>query len=86
MSAEGRYEPGDYAIETTGLRRNFGGFEAVRGVDLRVLKGTVFGLLGVNGAGKSTIIKMIVGHLKPSGGNVSVLRRTLASSSRRLTS
>jgi ABC-2 type transport system ATP-binding protein len=77
MSAD-RYEPGDYAIETAGLRRNFGGFEAVRGVDLRVLKGTVFGLLGVNGAGKSTIIKMIVGHLKPSGGNVSVLGRTLA--------
>jgi len=77
MSTERGYEASDYAIETEGLRRSFGSFEAVRGVDLRVLKGTVFGLLGVNGAGKSTIIKMIVGHLKPSAGGVRMLGRTL---------
>jgi ABC-2 type transport system ATP-binding protein len=69
--------PEDYAIETRNLGRMFGKFEAVKGVDLRVLKGTVFGLLGVNGAGKSTVIKMIVGHLKPTTGEVRVLGRTL---------
>jgi ABC-2 type transport system ATP-binding protein len=68
---------GDYAIETERLSRTFGKFEAVRGVDLKVTRGTVFGLLGVNGAGKSTIIKMIVGHLRPTSGRVSVLGRTL---------
>ncbi len=78
MSATNDYELNDYAIETAGLGRNFGKLEAVRDVDLRVLKGTVFGLLGVNGAGKSTIIKMIVGHLKPTTGQVRVLGRTLA--------
>jgi ABC-2 type transport system ATP-binding protein len=68
---------GDYAIETEKLSRNFGQFEAVKGVDMRVLRGTVFGLLGVNGAGKSTIIKMIVGHLRPTSGRLSVLGRAL---------
>jgi len=67
----------DYAIETRELWRTFGKFEAVKGVSLRVPKGTVFGLLGVNGAGKSTIIKMIMGHLRPTRGEVSVLGRTL---------
>jgi ABC-2 type transport system ATP-binding protein len=77
MTVNTDYAPGDYAIETQNLGRNFGQFEAVKGVDLSVLKGTVFGLLGVNGAGKSTIIKMIVGHLRPSYGNLRVLGRTL---------
>lgn len=68
---------GDYAIETRDLRRTFGKFEAVKGVSLRVPKGTVFGLLGVNGAGKSTVIKMIMGHLRPTRGEISVLGRAL---------
>lgn len=73
----GDFTTGDYAIETERLSRSFGNFEAVRGVDLRVLRGTVFGLLGVNGAGKSTIIKMIIGHLRPTAGRLRVLGRTL---------
>ncbi|HEY0172031.1 MAG TPA: ABC transporter ATP-binding protein [Pyrinomonadaceae bacterium] len=68
---------GDYAIETRELWRTFGKFEAVKGVSLRVPKGTVFGLLGVNGAGKSTVIKMIMGHLRPTRGEVSILGRAL---------
>ncbi len=71
------YSLEDYAIETRELWRTFGKFEAVKGVSLRVPKGTVFGLLGVNGAGKSTIIKMIMGHLRPTRGEVSVLGRAL---------
>src|SRR5215211_8727845 len=68
---------GDYAIETRNLGRKFGKFEAVKNVSLAVPKGTVFGLLGVNGAGKSTIIKMAMGHLRPTSGEISVLGRTL---------
>jgi ABC-2 type transport system ATP-binding protein len=68
---------GDYALETRGLWRTFGKFEAVKGVDLRVPKGTVYGLLGVNGAGKSTIIKMAMGHLRPTRGEIKVLGRAL---------
>src|SRR5829696_4316048 len=67
----------DNAIETRNLGRKFGKFEAVKNVSLRVPRGTVFGLLGVNGAGKSTIIKMIMGHLRPTRGELNILGRTL---------
>ncbi len=67
----------DNAIETLNLGRKFGKFEAVKDVSLRVPRGTVFGLLGVNGAGKSTIIKMIMGHLRPTSGGIKVLGRAL---------
>jgi ABC-2 type transport system ATP-binding protein len=67
----------DNAIETRGLWRKFGKFEAVKNVSLTVPKGTVFGLLGVNGAGKSTIIKMVMGHLQPTSGEIRVLGRAL---------
>jgi len=77
MNVNDDFTKGDYAIETERLSRSFGKFEAVKEVDLKVLRGTVFGLLGVNGAGKSTIIKMIVGHLRPTGGRLSVLGRAL---------
>jgi len=68
---------GDYAIETRNLGRKFGKFEAVKNVSLTVPRGTVFGLLGVNGAGKSTIIKMVMGHLRPTAGEIRVLGRAL---------
>jgi ABC-2 type transport system ATP-binding protein len=77
MSSNVEYMPEGYAIETRNLGRKFGKFEAVKGVDLTVPKGTVFGLLGVNGAGKSTIIKMIMGHLRPTSGEVRILGRAL---------
>jgi len=78
MSFNFEYAPDDLAVETENLGRMFGKFEAVRGVNLRVPKGTVFGLLGVNGAGKSTIIKMVMGHLRPTAGEIRVLGRALS--------
>jgi ABC-2 type transport system ATP-binding protein len=69
--------PEGFAIETRNLGRKFGTFEAVKDVSLAVPKGTVFGLLGVNGAGKSTIIKMVMGHLRPTSGEIRVLGRAL---------
>jgi ABC-2 type transport system ATP-binding protein len=77
MSANVEYMPGELALETRNLWRKFGKFEAVKGVSLAVPKGTVFGLLGVNGAGKSTIIKMAMGHLRPTSGEIRVLGRAL---------
>jgi ABC-2 type transport system ATP-binding protein len=58
------------AIGARGLRKTFGGFEAVRGVNLEVRYGEVYGLLGANGAGKTTTIKMLCGLLEPSAGEV----------------
>ena len=54
------------------LVKSFSNHEAVKGVDLKIPAGELFGFLGPNGAGKTTTIKMIVGLLKPTGGTVSI--------------
>jgi ABC-2 type transport system ATP-binding protein len=59
---------GTVLIEARGLTRDFGAFRAVDGVSFRVRAGEVFGLLGANGAGKTTVIKMLTGLLRPSAG------------------
>jgi ABC-2 type transport system ATP-binding protein len=56
------------AIEAYGLTRDFGPFRAVDHVSFRVKQGEIFGLLGANGAGKTTVIKMLTGILAPTGG------------------
>jgi ABC-2 type transport system ATP-binding protein len=58
------------AIGARGLRKTFGAFDAVKGVDLEIRYGEVYGLLGANGAGKTTTIKMLCGLLEPSAGEV----------------
>jgi ABC-2 type transport system ATP-binding protein len=63
----------EFAIETRGLRRTFGDFVAVDGVDLRVPAGCFYGFLGPNGAGKSTTLKCLTGLLAPSAGTISIL-------------
>lgn len=54
------------------LIKSYQDLKAVKGVDLQVPKGELFGFLGPNGAGKTTTIKMIVGLLKPTSGTVSI--------------
>jgi len=56
------------AITAHGLTRDFGDFRAVDRVDFQVRQGEIFGLLGANGAGKTTVIKMLTGLLSPSAG------------------
>jgi drug efflux transport system ATP-binding protein len=60
------------AVETRGLTRRFGAVTAVRDLSLRIETGEVFGLLGPNGSGKTTTIRMLCGLLEPSAGAASV--------------
>ncbi|MCX7598963.1 MAG: ABC transporter ATP-binding protein [Armatimonadetes bacterium] len=62
----------DAVVRVQGLRRRFGNFWAVDGVDLDVAAGEVVGLLGPNGAGKSTTLRIICGLLVPTAGHVRV--------------
>ncbi|MDQ4041453.1 MAG: ATP-binding cassette domain-containing protein [Actinomycetota bacterium] len=61
------------AVEARALARTFkGGVEAVRGIDLTVARGEIFGFLGPNGAGKTTTVRMLCTLLPPSGGRARV--------------
>ena len=61
------------AIDTRDLRKTYRGRAVVDGLTLSVPRGEVFGFLGPNGAGKSTTVKMLLGLVHPSGGEVRVL-------------
>jgi ABC-2 type transport system ATP-binding protein len=63
----------DLAVQTHGLARSFGSFQAVKGIDLAVPAGSFYGFLGPNGAGKSTTIKCLTGLLRPTAGTMSIL-------------
>lgn len=63
----------DHAIRTAGLRKTFGDLVAVDSLDLEVRTGEVFGLLGPNGSGKTTTIRMLCGLLPPTSGEVTVV-------------
>jgi len=61
------------AIQVRGLRKFYGDFEAVRGIDFEVAPGEVFGLLGPNGAGKTTTVEILEGLRPRSAGEATVL-------------
>ena len=59
-------------IETAGLTKRYDDVEALRGLDLRVPSGSIFGFLGRNGAGKTTTIKVLLGMARPTSGDARV--------------
>jgi len=59
-------------LETQGLTKSYGSFEAVRHLDLEVERGEVFAFLGPNGAGKTTTIRMLMGILQPTAGTARI--------------
>ena len=61
------------AIETVELRKRFDATEALRGLNLCVPRGSIFGFLGRNGAGKTTAIKLLLGMARPTAGQARVL-------------
>jgi branched-chain amino acid transport system ATP-binding protein len=60
----------DPILETRGLRKDFRGFTAVQGVDLRVRRGTIHAMIGPNGAGKTTVFNLLTKFLEPSSGRI----------------
>ena len=67
----------DAAITTRALTKHFGDVRAVDMLDLDVRAGEIYGFLGRNGAGKTTTIRMLLGLIRPSGGEVDVLGRRI---------
>ena len=59
-------------IQVTKLSRNYGRFRAIDTINFKINKGEVVGLLGHNGAGKTTIMRMLTGYLEPSAGSITV--------------
>lgn len=63
------------AILATSLSKSFGQIHAVRDLNFRIDSGQVYGLLGLNGAGKTTVMRMLLGLVRPTAGKASVLGR-----------
>ena len=61
------------AITATGLTKHYGQVKALRGLDLEVRQGEVFGFLGPNGAGKTTAIRCLMDEIRPTSGSATVL-------------
>jgi len=60
----------DYILETEGLTKEFAGFVAVNGVNLRVARGSIHALIGPNGAGKTTCFNLLTKFMRPSRGRI----------------
>ncbi|MBU3741375.1 MAG: ABC transporter ATP-binding protein [Candidatus Kapabacteria bacterium] len=64
-------------IELRGLRKHYGTFHAVDGLDLTVEPGDIYGFLGPNGAGKSTSIRMMMSLIRPTGGTIRIFGKSI---------
>lgn len=73
MGQEAPEKGTEYSIVVNNLTKKFGSFTAVDGVSFTVKRGEVYGWLGPNGAGKTTTIRILLGLMKPTGGQCSVL-------------
>ncbi len=74
------------AVRAQGLTRSFGKTEAVKGVDLAIERGEIFGFLGPDGAGKSTTLRLLGGLLTPDRGSAFVLGYDIIKQKERVTS
>lgn len=68
----------DNIIETQELRKNFGSFQAVRGVSINVPAGSIYGFVGPNGAGKTTTMRMLTTLTRPTSGSATVAGHNVA--------
>ena len=59
-------------VAVTDLKMSYGSKEILKGISFTIKKGKIVGLLGVNGAGKSTTMNLLTGYLTPTGGSVRI--------------
>jgi ABC-type branched-subunit amino acid transport system ATPase component len=78
MSAAPTLEPSGLLLEATGIRKTFGGVQAVRGVDLHIAPGEIVGLIGPNGSGKSTMLGCLSRDIPIDEGKVMFEGRSLS--------
>ena len=76
--------PRDVAVRTVALRKVFGSLVAVEALDLEIPRGQVFGLLGPNGSGKTTTIRMLCGLVPPTTGSATVVGFDVATEAERV--
>lgn len=70
-----------YVLRTNKLSKHYKDKKIIEGVNITVKKGEIYGLLGVNGAGKTTIMKLITNLIKPTFGSIEVFGQTLTNQS-----
>ncbi|AGC67906.1 bacitracin transport ATP-binding protein BcrA [Thermoclostridium stercorarium subsp. stercorarium DSM 8532] len=75
---------GDFIIETKGLTKKYGEQYAVKNVNMHVKKNTIYGLLGRNGAGKTTVMKMLLGIVKPTSGEIRIFGKDIKNNEREI--
>jgi len=68
---------GQNIVEVEGLSKSFASFEAVKHISFQIEKGSVYGFLGQNGAGKSTTMRMLLSLIQPSSGNIRIFGKPL---------
>ena len=73
----------DKILDINNLCKNFGDFTAVNNISLHVNKGDIYGFLGPNGAGKSTTLRMVLGLIKPSKGEILINGENILGSKRK---
>lgn len=71
----------EYAIELEGIYKNIEGREILRNVSMKIKKGSIYGFLGPNGSGKTTVMKIILNLLKPDAGGIKILGERVGSES-----
>jgi branched-chain amino acid transport system ATP-binding protein len=69
----------EFILEAEGLSKEFSGFKAVDGIDLRVRRGTIHALIGPNGAGKTTVFNLLTKFLQPTAGRILFKQRDITS-------
>ena len=80
MQSNTKFKPENNTVKLSSVSRYYGNFKGIEDINISVQKGEIFGLLGTNGAGKTTILRIIMGLIKPTKGTISIFGRDLAKS------